>query len=421
MRNRSLETPKLKRALAWLEAQTLYPKIYWEHPNDGIYAGVGASFSSNVLPENDDSCYFGGQDFTRRTGGLWEGFPESYFFAPKVLFIPDMFQKLPFCQDQRSRFSPLEAASYLRDRRDGEGVKDRDADEGKKQLLKYDGYNSEESDGDLPPLPSLISRLDSPSYSDWIASVEGVLKGIQQKKYQKVVLARHTDLTFNTPPSPFTLLAALPGDKKFAFVLSPDRAFIGATPETLFRREGKRIESAAVAGTRPRGKTPEEDEMLQEELLSSAKDQHEFAVVEEMIQSALAPFCRTFKKSAQSVLQTPSVQHLHHHFEGILKTGVTDRALIAALSPTPAVGGNPRERAIEEIVKREPFDRGWYGAPIGWVKPDASHFMVGIRSALLQKNHLNLFAGAGIVEGSDAQKEWEELEHKISPFMRIFL
>jgi menaquinone-specific isochorismate synthase len=90
------------------------------------------------------------------------------------------------------------------------------------------------------------------------------------------------------------------------------------------------------------------------------------------------------------------------------------------LHPTPAVGGFPTDRALRDIARLEPFDRGWYAGPLGWIAKDASQFVVGIRSGLTEGKRLHLFSGAGIVEGSVPEKEWEEIENKISDFVTLF-
>jgi len=89
------------------------------------------------------------------------------------------------------------------------------------------------------------------------------------------------------------------------------------------------------------------------------------------------------------------------------------------LHPTPALGGTPRDQAMEIIRKLEGFSRGWYGAPIGFVGLDLAEFVVGIRSGLTHGKNLFVYAGAGIVRGSEAQSEWDEVENKISNFIKI--
>jgi menaquinone-specific isochorismate synthase len=99
---------------------------------------------------------------------------------------------------------------------------------------------------------------------------------------------------------------------------------------------------------------------------------------------------------------------------------VTDAEVLLALHPTPAVGGYPRREALEEIRALEPFDRGWYAGPVGWIGAEGSEFAVGIRSGLVRGNSLALFSGAGIVAGSVPEDEWAEIEQKIGGFVRVF-
>ena len=105
---------------------------------------------------------------------------------------------------------------------------------------------------------------------------------------------------------------------------------------------------------------------------------------------------------------------------GTLKDGVTDAGLLEALHPTPAVGGYPRDRALGEIRDLEPFDRGWYAGPVGWIGAEASEFAVGIRSGLVRGRTLDLYSGAGIVAGSVPDEEWAEIEQKIGDFTGMF-
>ena len=112
-------------------------------------------------------------------------------------------------------------------------------------------------------------------------------------------------------------------------------------------------------------------------------------------------------------------QHLRSNVQGTLKADVDDGMLLKRLHPTPAVGGYPTDNALPEIARIEPFNRGWYAAPVGWVGSDSAQFAVGIRSGLVEGNELSLFSGAGIVRGSDPDAEWREVENKIQDFIGI--
>ena len=117
-----------------------------------------------------------------------------------------------------------------------------------------------------------------------------------------------------------------------------------------------------------------------------------------------------------SVLRLRNCHHLRTGIAGLLNEDEVDATLLAALHPTPAVGGTPRDAALEWIAAREPFDRGIFAGPVGWVGYDAAEFCVGIRSGLVSGDEIAVYSGAGIVKGSDPMEEWDELEHKMAPF-----
>jgi menaquinone-specific isochorismate synthase len=110
---------------------------------------------------------------------------------------------------------------------------------------------------------------------------------------------------------------------------------------------------------------------------------------------------------------------LYVPFNGSLNPEVTDGDILESIHPTPAVGGYPDKNVLPILHETEPFNRGWYAAPIGWTAADSATFAVAIRSALIIKNKLYLYSGAGIVDGSSPEKEWEELENKIYHFKKV--
>ncbi len=120
----------------------------------------------------------------------------------------------------------------------------------------------------------------------------------------------------------------------------------------------------------------------------------------------------------EELVVLPLLRHLVTRFQGVLAPGITDGAILERLHPTAAVGGDPRAAALDAIAELENFDRGWYAAPVGWLARDAAEFAVAIRSAHCAGDRLTLFAGAGIVPGSDPAGEWEENERKLAPFLK---
>ncbi|MBW2108900.1 MAG: chorismate-binding protein, partial [Deltaproteobacteria bacterium] len=134
-----------------------------------------------------------------------------------------------------------------------------------------------------------------------------------------------------------------------------------------------------------------------------------------------SPLCALLTQDEHpGVLKLSRCRHLITRFKGKLKNGVGDAQLLESLHPTPAVGGVPRDRALRDIALIEPFDRGWYAGPVGWISKSAAQFVVGIRSGLTEGRRLHLFSGAGIVRGSVPEAEWKELEDKISDFVGLF-
>lgn len=372
---------------AWTSAQSIYPKVLWEDTRDGIVVGIGKAYSQTEVPSYDEGVgprFFGGRDFMPRKGKTWGEFPSSYYFLPLI------------------ELSKRNGQTFLAVNRVTETVGVHLKNEAP---LFFSG--------------NVISRFDSPSYPVWEREVEEVLRDIREGKLTKAVLSRLTQIEFDEEISPFALLEKMSGPSRFAFQLTQDQTFIGNSPELLYRRGLGSLESAAIAGTRPRGRTEEEDARLTDELLNCPKERHEFQVVKEMLHETLSVLCDTHHFEKCRVLKTEKVQHLSTGIRGTLNTQICDQKLIDAFHPTPAVGGFPREIALKEISQREQFDRGWYAAPVGWVSPDATHLMVAIRSALVEKNLLRLFSGTGIVEGSNPLREWEELEAKIAQVMTL--
>jgi menaquinone-specific isochorismate synthase len=274
-------------------------------------------------------------------------------------------------------------------------------------------------------LPTPVLREDSPDLQGWRENIEWALSAFAEGRLGKVVLARRAAFGFDGDLDPTLLLESLkavtPGC--FHFYAEPEdgTAFLGASPERLFRRDGRSLQSEAVAGTRPRGVSSADDEGLRDELLHSAKDRVEHTYVSKGIREALEPLCEELEiEDSVADMKLARGRHLRSKIRGKLRDGVTDAGLLEAMHPTPAVGGYPRDRAREEIRVLEPFDRGWYAGPVGWIGAEASEFAVGLRSGLVRGQTLALFSGAGIVAGSVPEEEWAEIEQKIGDFTGMF-
>lgn len=280
----------------------------------------------------------------------------------------------------------------------------------------------------IPTAP--ISRADTPERPQWEEMLCWAFDAFRDGSLEKVVLARRVTFGFGDEVDPYTLLGLLEAatPRCFHTLTMPDAssgAFVTASPERLFRLDGQRLLTEAVAGTRPRADLDADDDRLRDELMASAKDQREHAYVRLAITERLAAIATDIDADAEvSALTLARGRHLYTGIRATLNDGATAFDVLRALHPTPAVGGTPRQEAQEAIEKLEPFDRGLYAGPIGWMGKsddgtDQAEFAVGIRSGLVRGHELGLYSGAGIVEGSTTDEEWAEIEHKIGDFARL--
>lgn len=267
-------------------------------------------------------------------------------------------------------------------------------------------------------------RLDSPPREAWLRMVERALADIRSGALEKVVLARRVCFELERAVDPFTLIRRVRDEAGrcylYAGVHDLGFAFIGASPERLYSRTDRALRSEALAGTRPRGADAAADEALGRALLSDSKDRREHQLVVDGIRQALAPLTRRCHVEAEpALLKLANVQHLLTRLEAELVADADDAALLRALHPTPALGGKPPAAARRLIHQLEPFDRGWYSGPIGWIAPRAAEFAVAIRCGLVAGSRFCLYSGAGIVAGSDPAAEWDEMDSKLSGLLRF--
>jgi menaquinone-specific isochorismate synthase len=183
-----------------------------------------------------------------------------------------------------------------------------------------------------------------------------------------------------------------------------------------------RIETEALAGSAPRGRTASEDAALGSGLLKSEKDLREHAlVVGSLVRRLEAAGLKAEVSARPRLKQMSNVQHLQSPVSAATRAGMHVLDTVCALHPTPAVGGSPREAACPHIRALEPFERGLYAGPIGWADSEGGgEFLVGIRSALVDGARARLYAGAGIVEGSVPERERQETDLKFRAMRDVF-
>ena len=399
--------------LAWLRAQSDDVKLCWSN-RDSDEVIVGSGVAANVIGRDDESVddilnrcrsilngcddlrFFGGFSFRRDTEprGAWQKFDRSQFWLPRLFADNGTIG----CVVLNPNDVPLavEAVSKMK----------------------------AVADSSIVSIEQFTERQDIPDEPLWNYMINDAIGLFEKEVLEKIVLARRADFRFAQALDPVSLISKLreatPACYHFCFQLNSRLAFVGATPERLFTRRESRLLSEVVAGTRRRGENAKADQALEAELLNSSKDQLEHDIVRKSIRQRLHKLVDSLEvDSKASILKLARKQHLYSSVQASLKPDVTDGQLFDTLHPTPAVGGYPVENALTEIDRLEPFDRGWYAAPIGWVSPDEAEFAVAIRSGLISDNVLSLYSGAGIVPGSTPSQEWDEIEHKISDFLDV--
>ncbi|MDA2808480.1 isochorismate synthase [Nocardiopsis suaedae] len=265
----------------------------------------------------------------------------------------------------------------------------------------------------LRPVGPLTWGPGSLSAEEWCGAVGAAVDRIRGGGLDKAVLARDAFADAERAVDPRTLLGRLAAAHPECYTFAVD-GLVGATPELLLRREGDRVESLVLAGTRRRGATREEDAALAEDLLASDKDGEEHRYAVESLRAALGPLATEVAASPEpELLRLANVQHLASPASAELRPGVSTLDAVAALHPTAAVGGTPTAEAVELIRELEGMDRGRYAGPVGWIDAQGrGEWAIALRCAQVSGSRARLFAGCGIVAGSDPQAELAEADSK---------
>ena len=407
---------------AWLQAQRAPVKTYWAN-RDGAFetAGLGvahcvtahapsdavgffAALRRDLSAEHPDLRYYGGTTFDAVSPDAppWRAFGACRFIIPRFEVVDTQGRTYFACN-----------ARVGRDERHDEEL---DAVRAALETLEFGRPPS------VDRLPEVLSRCDRPDRGAWDRSVRDALDRIAAGALDKVVLARETRLEFSEAVHPLAVLRRVKatGAHAYLFCFQPSgsSAFLGLTPERLYQCDGREVRSEALAGTRPRGAWPGADAALGAELLHGDKELREHRFVMDYIRDALDGLCQDVRcDDGLSLVKLPNCQHLVWRCEGRLAEGCCDADLLHALHPTPAVGGHPTEAACAWIRASEPFARGWYAGPMGWVGCNGSEFAIGIRSGLITGREFRLYTGAGIVSGATPDQEWDEIETKMDGLM----
>jgi isochorismate synthase len=277
----------------------------------------------------------------------------------------------------------------------------------------------------LDPHPTSQAEIRSARPpADFEAMVGAATERIEAGEMRKVVLAREVVVDSPAAHDPAALFGAMREQFSSCFCFccgTPEAAFFGASPELLVRRTGASVSTVALAGSIRRSSDPAVDDHLGEQLLRSDKNRREQRIVSERIVRILRPHSVWVEAAAEpEVIKVANIQHLGTPVIAQLAEPRSAVELAGLMHPTPAVGGEPRERAIAAIAELEDMDRGWYAGPIGWMDAtEDGEFCVGLRSALLRDREAHLYAGVGVVAGSDPAAELDETEIKLQALLPL--
>ena len=415
-------------------SESLYKgeRFYWKDPNNELFiagAGTACKLQSFVNKENrfrdikdkwaeimesaivngiraekgTGPLCFGGFSFSSNSAEAnttWNKFGSYLFYIPKFLITETEYGTF------------LTSSLYLKpkssEREIFQFIEDRDV------FLSMTASEQKE-------MPNIINRNEH-LVEEWKQAIVRSVEDIKEGQMEKIVLARELSLQFEDEVPSQTVLENLMIQQSGSFIFgleSGNDCFIGASPERLVKKEGSIVFSACLAGSTPRSEDEETDRALGNDLLNDEKNRSEHQFVVNMIRQAMEEHCIEINIPDEPVLmKLKNIQHLYTPVNCVSMPGTSVLDFVEMLHPTPALGGSPRNIAMDKIEQYEGMDRGFYAAPIGWMDIYGNgDFSVGIRSGLLQKDRAVLYAGCGIVEKSDPESEYMETQVKFKPML----
>jgi isochorismate synthase len=361
-------------------------------------AAVASSFADVTRLDGDGPGprFVGGFGFADSDGepdGWWGGFPAACMVMPEVCLLESEGRAWAIATTPGADLSTTDAISHLTNLLDRlRPPLRRDAD---------------------PASVAMALDEGSRGYRHLVAAAASE---IAAGSFQKLVVARAVDAATGANPARIldSLRRRYPECVTYA-ISAGDRLFLGATPEPLVASRGREVHSLALAGTIARGADQATDDDLGARLMADPKEREEHGHVVLGIRRTLAAMGVILEPEESPTLRKlATVQHLETQILGRTASQTSLIELAGALHPTPAVGGLPEEGAVEWIAAHEELDRGWYAGPIGYLAADGDgEFHVALRCALLKGGIARCFVGAGIVAGSDPDRELAETTAKL--------
>jgi isochorismate synthase len=370
-------------------------------------AAACRGLARGAFADDDGPVWVGGFAFAHGGGAS----PEWASFAPAQLVLPEV------ALVRRGGDARMTASLVA------EGDEDPDA-----LLERVESRLAELAPAEMPLLdPDPIERprvAGAAPPEHFEEAVARAVERIRRGELEKVVLAREVRVHAPGEIDPAPVFGALRGAFPACYCYlagTPEAAFIGASPELLVRRDGSRAQTVALAGTTRRSADPAVDDHLGEQLLHGAKEREEQGIVARRIERTLRPVSVWVAAAGEPVLvKVMNVQHLATPIRAQLAEPVPCVELAGLLHPTPAVGGEPLDRAAPLIPALEGLDRGWYAGTVGWTDlSEDGEFCVAIRCALIRGRVAHLYAGNGIVRDSEPAAELAETEVKLEALLPL--
>lgn len=449
--------PQVKTLLNWLSCQRLFPRALFA-ARDGslLVAGAGAAHVHRtgaspepLLPQlglaHESIRYIGGTRFDGEVSGSeWELFGKSYWMLPRVEIAVQPAVSVSTGSAEGSEASstpgtPVVGAQQAEGRMLHNAVlalQLRWCEDSEQSSLEVEREKALQALDLLRPIePSgqravVASRCDTVSREEFEARVREALDAFAQKKLSKVVLARRMLLNLVWREDAPELMRQVVGasyKRHYLFLLEPEEgtAFICLSPERLCKVRGRDVWTEAVAGTWPITEFQKIGEAAL--LASSAKHSSEHQMVVDFICKLLDDIASHVKVCDTHLLKLKHLVHIKQSYHALAKQGPSGDPFNLAtffcerMSPTPAVCGLPTADARDFINQAEPWDRGFYAAPCGVLSSESCELVVALRSALLTEGRkLHVYAGAGVVPGSDPTEEFEEISLKMRQFTEAF-
>jgi menaquinone-specific isochorismate synthase len=358
-------------------------------------------------PELSVPLFFGGMKFTvEHSDDYWKDFDDSIWFIPELLYLRS---------DNKYYFMFNFFATAK--------VKTETLLSKFENVLKLFYTETEPWDGkNLRVLKK--TGVEPKDKKKWKNQVQQVLEKIGDGELKKIVLSRKIELIFTSDISIEPILKSLadnyPECTLFLFHIGKS-TFVGASPETLARANGSQIVLETLAGSAERGSDDASDNQIEKQLLASKKNLYEHEIVVDYLRECLPGSSEDMEIGKPTVKKLKNIQHLKTLIKLNLNEHNSFINIIGKIHPTPAVCGLPSDTALNIIKKTENHQRGLYAGLIGWLNfQNEGELVLAIRSALAVGNKLIVYAGCGIVNGSNPDDEYEETELKLKPFLSIF-